>query len=65
MVGESFTDEPYGIGVNQDNVDLTQFVNGVLEEMRENGRWAELYQEWIATGCPPPSATGPVYGREP
>ena len=31
LVGEALTEEPYGIGVNQDNVDLVQFVNGVLE----------------------------------
>ncbi len=47
VVGEALTEEPYGIGVNQDNIDLVQFVNGVLEEMRADGRWEALYQEWI------------------
>jgi len=65
LVGEALTAEPYGIGVNQDNVDLVQFVNGVLEQMREDGRWTELYQEWVgdenAAPPPPPDA---VYGRE-
>ena len=65
LVGEALTAEPYGIGVNQDNVDLVQFVNGVLEQMREDGRWAELYQEWIGEpNVAPPSPPDPVYGRE-
>ena len=56
LVGEPLTEEPYGIGVNRDNVDLVQFVNGVLEQMREDGRWAELYEFWTehprrAAGC--------------
>ena len=28
---DAFSDEPYGIGVNADDVDLVRFVNGVLE----------------------------------
>ena len=34
VVGEAFTDEPYGIGVNADQVDLVEFVNAVLEQVR-------------------------------
>jgi polar amino acid transport system substrate-binding protein len=65
VVGEPLTEEPYGIGANQDNVDLVQFVNGVLQDMREDGRWAALYQEWIGDpDVAPPSPPDPVYGRE-
>ena len=65
LVGEALTEEPYGIGVNQDNVDLVQFVNGVLEQMREDGRWTELYQEWVGDeNAAPPSPPDAVYGRE-
>ena len=65
LVGEALTEEPYGIGVNQDNVDLVQFVNGVLEEMRDDGRWTELYQEWVGVeNEAPPAPPDAVYGRE-
>jgi polar amino acid transport system substrate-binding protein len=60
---EAFTDEPYGIGVNAENVDLVRFINAVLEEMR-GGAWKASYDRWLAptlgkgTGQP-----RPVYGR--
>ncbi len=60
----AFTAEPYGLGVNQDNVDLVQFVNGVLAEMRADGRWTRSYNTWLADALgkapAPPTA---VYGR--
>ncbi len=63
VVGETFTSEPYGVGVNQEQVDLVRFVNGVLEEMRVDGRWAELYERWVGPPAPEPPAA--VYGRQP
>ena len=47
VVGLAFTDEPYGLGFNKDNADLVQFANGVIADMRTNGRWAEIYQTWL------------------
>lgn len=44
---EAFTDEPYGVGANQDDVELVQFVNAVLEEMRADGSWQRLYDQWL------------------
>jgi polar amino acid transport system substrate-binding protein len=67
VVGEPLSSEPYGIGVNAEQVDLVQFVNGVLEELRTNGRWAEIYDTWLESstpGQPPaPEPPPPVYGR--
>ena len=67
MVGDPFSEEPYGIGVNTNQVDLVQFVNGVLGEIRANGRWSEIHEQWV--GSPPdgPLVGAPpaVYGREP
>ena len=62
IVGDSLTTEPYGLGFNQDDVDFTRFVNSVLEEMRQDGEWAAIYERWL----PPPAPTPPpaVYGRE-
>jgi len=44
---ESFSDEPYGIGANQDDVDLVKFVNAVLEDMRADGSWQRAYNSWL------------------
>lgn len=54
VVGERFTDEPYGLGFNRDDVDLVQFANAVIEQMRTDGRWADIYQRWLVdTGALP------------
>lgn len=64
VVGRAFTDEPYGLGFKKDNEDLVQFANGVIADMRTNGRWAEIYQTWlIDTGAlidPPEPPAPPV-----
>jgi polar amino acid transport system substrate-binding protein len=58
------TAEPYGIGVNAEQVDLVRFVNGVLEQMRADGTWQQSYDRWLqpflgeGTGQPTP-----LYGR--
>ena len=62
----AFTAEPYGLGVNQENVDLVRFVNGVLEEVRADGRWTESYDTWLADSLgEAPDPPEPVYGRTP
>jgi polar amino acid transport system substrate-binding protein len=56
LVGSQFTDEPYGLAINKQNTDFTRFVNGVLEKIRANGRWAAIYQRWRGgTATPPPA----------
>ncbi len=45
--GEAFTEEPLGIGIKKGKEDLVEFINGVLEDMAEDGRWAELYDKHI------------------
>jgi polar amino acid transport system substrate-binding protein len=39
--------EPYGIGIKKENSDLVRFVNGVLEQMRDDGTWERIYQKWL------------------
>jgi polar amino acid transport system substrate-binding protein len=48
IVGESLGAEPYGIGVNKEQTDLVRFVNAVLEQMRADGSWGQLYDTWVA-----------------
>lgn len=47
VVSETFTEEPYGIGIRKNEEDLVQLVNSVLQEMRANGEYDKLYEKWI------------------
>jgi polar amino acid transport system substrate-binding protein len=48
LVGERFTDEPHGLAMREGDQDWVRFVNGVLQQMRDNGRWLALYRQWFA-----------------
>jgi glutamate transport system substrate-binding protein len=43
LVGNPFTEEPYGIGLAKDDTEFRDFINDVLEESYENGTWAEAW----------------------
>jgi polar amino acid transport system substrate-binding protein len=58
LVGGTFTQEPYGLAVQHDATDFVRFVNGVLEQMRQNGQWAAIYKKWLG---PAPAAPTPTY----
>jgi glutamate transport system substrate-binding protein len=45
--GEELTTEPYGAGIREGDAELQELVNGVIADMKADGRWADLYQEWI------------------
>ena len=56
LVGSAFTDEPYGLGIAPKDDQFTRFVNGVLANIRADGRWLAIYQRWLGgTGTPPPA----------
>ena len=65
VVGESVAVEPYGIGVQLGHPDMVQFVNGVLDKIRNDGTWRRLYearllQELGPVAAPPePRYDGP------
>jgi glutamate transport system substrate-binding protein len=46
LVGEPFTEEPYGIGLKKGDDDFRDFINDVLEESYEDGTYEEA---WDAT----------------
>jgi polar amino acid transport system substrate-binding protein len=59
VVGDAFSEEPYGIGLPKEQPDFTRFVNAVLEEAKADGTWRALYDEWLAEilgGAPQPPA---------
>ena len=55
VVGRRFTTEPYGIAMATDAQDLVRFVNAVLERLRSDGTWTELYERWLGALGPPPA----------
>ncbi|MBM7830911.1 glutamate transport system substrate-binding protein [Agromyces cerinus] len=52
VVGEPFTEEPYGIGVKLDDTDFRMFINDVLEEAYEDGRYEEAWNSTAGTVLP-------------
>ncbi len=70
LVGDPFTEEPYGLGMNKGDVDLVQFVNAVLEQARDDGELDRIAQRWlIDTGAltskdDVPVVPEPDYSRE-
>jgi glutamate transport system substrate-binding protein len=45
--GEPLTTEPYGAGLPKDDAEFKEFVDGVLEEYKSGGGWAEAYDKWV------------------
>jgi glutamate transport system substrate-binding protein len=43
LVGNPFTEEPYGIGLALGDTEFRNFINDVLEESYENGTWAAAW----------------------
>jgi glutamate transport system substrate-binding protein len=43
LVGNPFTEEPYGIGLPKGDTEFRTFINDVLEESFENGTWADAW----------------------
>ena len=47
LVGGQFTEEPYGIAMKKGSDDLVEAVNDALAELKENGKYDEIYKKWI------------------
>ncbi|MFD4180539.1 transporter substrate-binding domain-containing protein [Rhodococcus sp. NPDC058514] len=61
IVGGSLEPEPYGIGVNRDDVELIRFVNATLERIRSDGTWAALHDRWLSVLGPAGAPPAPAY----
>jgi glutamate transport system substrate-binding protein len=44
VVGNPFTEEPYGIGLAKDDTAFRTFINDQLEKSYENGSWAKAWE---------------------
>jgi glutamate transport system substrate-binding protein len=47
MVGKPLTIEPYGVGIKEGDKGMQRFVDRVLRQVEEDGRWAETYRKWV------------------
>jgi len=56
VVGEQFTEEPYGIGLMKDDTDFRMWINDVLEASFEDGRWLDAWNATAGTVLPEPTA---------
>jgi len=45
VVGNPFTEEPYGIGLAHDDDDFRNFINDVLEKSYDDGAWAAAWEK--------------------
>ena len=52
VVGEPFTDEPYGIGLAIDDTDFRMWINDVLEESYADGSYEEAWNATAGTILP-------------
>ncbi|MFX4272905.1 glutamate ABC transporter substrate-binding protein [Propionibacteriaceae bacterium Y1685] len=60
----TFSDEPYGIATNREDVELVKIINARLAQMRSNGEWTAMYNRWLAdTLGKAPNPPKAVYGR--
>ncbi|MGW2408240.1 glutamate ABC transporter substrate-binding protein [Streptomyces sp. NPDC001739] len=63
LKGRPFTDEPYGVAMNEADTDLVRRVNKVLDDYRAGGApdgpWMRAYRKWLKADLPdisgPPS----------
>ncbi len=54
VVGNPFTEEPYGIGLALEDTEFRMFINDVLEESFADGSWAAAWEATAGTVLPLP-----------
>lgn len=52
--GDPFTEEPYGIGVAKDDVEFRMWINDVLEQIFDDGRWTQAWEDTAGSVLPTP-----------
>jgi glutamate transport system substrate-binding protein len=62
VVGQPFTTEPYGIGLNHDDAQFKAFVNGWLQKIEADGTWAKVWKATLGTVVEGTTPTPPAIG---
>jgi len=55
VVGDKFTQEPYGMAMSKSHPEFTAFVNAVLAKNRADGTWTATYKKWLGAFGPAPT----------
>ena len=59
LLGTSFTDEPYGIGIKEGDSAMRSFLNTRLKQIEDSGQWAKAFETTLGPlglPTPPPPA---------
>lgn len=48
VLNENFGDEEYAIGLRKDDTELLKKINAVLDEMKSDGTYDEIYSKWFS-----------------
>ncbi|MEH1014560.1 glutamate ABC transporter substrate-binding protein [Micromonospora sp. CPCC 206060] len=62
VVGEPFTSEPYGIGINREDAQFKEFVNNWLKKIQADGTWAKVWKATLGSVVEGDAPTPPVIG---
>lgn len=65
VVGEPFTEDPYGIGLNKEQAGALDFVNAFLQAIIDDGTWAKLYDATIGQVIEGEAPAPPTIGELP
>ena len=60
VVGEPFSAEPYGIGLNKDDAALRNKINDILEAAAADGTWKQIYDATLGKSGSPADAPPPL-----
>ncbi len=47
VVGEAFSSEPYGLGIQKGHPEFVAFVNTVIAGIKKSGRWKQMAAKWL------------------
>jgi ABC-type amino acid transport substrate-binding protein len=47
LLDVELTVEPYGAGIKEGDADLKEFVDGVIADVKADGRWVEMFDKWV------------------
>jgi glutamate transport system substrate-binding protein len=47
LVGDELTVEPYGAGITEGDTEFKEFVDGVIADVKADGRWVDLFDTWV------------------
>jgi len=63
LAGDTFTVEPYGIGVKKEDTAFRTFVNDTLEKAYKDGTWAKIFEKEVGKATEIPTPTPPPVDR--